>query len=319
MVFCSLCVSPEQQSLMITLAINPLSPLIEAFRQGFSGSFNASESPSEVYFPIQTSRIPFTEQRQQMLSVMRNRLNEYRLNASRYLLRYGDELGALGDATIPHDPDEMIPGRVRSFMQSRPDPLEGDFLTLMNDCQQMILSWFQDCPGILKTLALLSNDNMAKYTQEPMAFPTFTSRINPANIDLVLLVDEWMEDLPLEGLDPFKGFPSISRDYSLHLLSHRLMAVAKSHPSSSAAAPAGLSASSGTTSWVELPNPGVPLTPPDLLVEPNFSITHNPVQNLKSTNVSAIVDSRNEDRGSTVNEFPRQPVSTFFDAVCTCI
>ena len=137
--------------------------------------------------------------------------------------------------------------------------LEERLRALLKDLQHLIAPVFTDS-SVEEYLKNLQNSNK--------------------DVPIVLLVDVSLQDLPWEGLDIFRNLKyPLSRDFSIHMLGHRL----DSHVKSS---------SSG-----------------------HSSATTNPVVNASS--VHCVIDPLKEDSGCTADGLVREPIINIFNHVKT--
>jgi hypothetical protein len=169
------------------------------------------------------ARAPLGENERSELLELQRRMAALRKDMAKHMLLYGDEAGVYGDLEAPGAVGPSKPA-------SAPKPNEANAPARRNSVEgknnppafPAIPSYADPLETELRSLLTRTETLLGPLLTHPSIAAYLTACASAPKASLLLLLDQELLPLPIEGLKPIRAIPSLSRDFSLHILNHRL-------------------------------------------------------------------------------------------------
>jgi hypothetical protein len=171
------------------------------------------------------ARMAWGEEQRAALLGLQGRMAAFRRDATKHLLVYGDEAGVYGDLLAP-DPASSpaavggeAPGAAKAgSAKVEAPPTGGNSSADIGPIPEFPDPLEAELAAVVEGLGAL----LRPLLEAPGVKGLITAAAQAPKGALVLLLDEKLLPLPLEALAAFAQVKGISRDFSLHMLQHRL-------------------------------------------------------------------------------------------------
>jgi hypothetical protein len=156
---------------------------------------------------------------------LQKRMASLRKDMAKHMLLYGDEAGVYGDLEPPGTGHKPAPPESNSPL--RRTSTEGaknsnGQRSSISNAFPLIPTYADPLDSELRGLLARTETLLRPLLTHPGISALLSACASTPKASLVLLLDEQLLPLPVEGLSAISALPSVSRDFSLHVLNHRL-------------------------------------------------------------------------------------------------